>query len=140
MSEVKKMLTARLYLAKMEFEIINQAIKNLDKEGEMSEKSDEAEETPAPVKTKATTKKAAAPVKVEESDESEESEDDLDLDGEDETPAITLEAVRKTVKTFALKHGKDKAVKLLQKFKATSMSDIKTNDYAKVIELAEKHM
>jgi hypothetical protein len=44
------------------------------------------------------------------------------------------------VKDFATKHGKEKALKLLGKFKVTSIPDIKKADYAKVIELAKKHL
>ena len=72
----------------------------------------------------------------------EEQVDDRPLfeDTEEEDEGPTLEDVRKVVKNFATKHGKDKALKLLSKFKVTSIPDIKKADYAKVIELAKKHL
>ena len=52
----------------------------------------------------------------------------------------TLDDVRKVVKAFATKHGKEKALKLLEKFKVTSIPDLKKKDYAACIDLANKHM
>lgn len=107
--------------------------------------------TPAPAKgkgKKAAAKKEADPIEKaldeahEEAAAEEDAADDLDLDmGDDEAAdEPTLEDVRKVVKDFATKHGKDKALKLLSKFKVTSIPDIKKADYAKVIELAKKHL
>lgn len=82
-----------------------------------------------------------SPPKEEVVEEAAEESDDLfgdDAAEEDEGP--TLEDVRKVVKDFATKHGKEKALKLLGKFKVTSIPDIKKADYAKVIELAKKHL
>jgi hypothetical protein len=61
-------------------------------------------------------------------------------DEAEEDAGPTLDDVRKVVKDFATKHGKEKALKLLGKFKVTSIPDIKKQDYAKVIELAKKHL
>lgn len=66
--------------------------------------------------------------------------DDMFGDEAEADEGPTLDDVRKVVKDFATKHGKEKALKLLGKFKVTSIPDIKKGDYAKVIELAKKHL
>lgn len=66
--------------------------------------------------------------------------DDLFGDDAAEDAEPTLDEVRKIVKDFATKHGKEKALKLLGKFKVTAINDLKKADYSKVIELAKKHL
>jgi hypothetical protein len=85
-----------------------------------------------PKKTKG--KKAAAPAPANDAD------DMFGDEGEAEINEPTLDDVRKAIKDFATKHGKEKALKLLGKFKVTSIPDIKKQDYAKVIELAKKYL
>lgn len=75
-----------------------------------------------------------------EADAASEGDDDLFGDDEPADEGPTLEDVRKVVKDFATKHGKEKALKLLGKFKVTAINDIKKADYGKVIELAKKHL
>lgn len=89
----------------------------------------------------ATTKKAAKVEEVEAEEETDDTDDMFaDEIGGEEDQGPTLEDVRKVVKDFATKHGKEKALKLLGKFKVTAIPDIKKTDYSKVIELAKKHM
>lgn len=66
--------------------------------------------------------------------------DDMFGDEAEGSDEPTLDDVRKIVKDFATKHGKDKALKLLGKFKVTAINDLKKGDYSKVIELAKKHL
>lgn len=75
-----------------------------------------------------------------EADAASEGDDDLFSDDEPADEGPTLEDVRKVVKDFATKHGKEKALKLLGKFKVTAINDIKKADYGKVIELAKNHL
>jgi len=75
-----------------------------------------------------------------EADAASEGDDDLFGDDEPADEGPTLEDVRKVVKDFATKHGKEKALNLLGKFKVTAINDIKKSDYGKVIELAKKHL
>lgn len=98
-----------------------------------------------PAKGKGKTKAAPAPeaddsLDVAETEAASEGEDDLFGDEEPADEGPTLEDVRKVVKDFATKHGKEKALKLLGKFKVTAINDIKKADYGKVIELAKKHL
>lgn len=120
-------------------------------EAEQVEQADTTVEAPVKKKsaketTKAATTKKAAKVEEPEADETEAEAATEDMDdmfgGEEaeEDQGPTLEDVRKVVKDFATKHGKEKALKLLSKFKVTSIPDIKKADYSKVIELAKKHM
>jgi hypothetical protein len=90
--------------------------------------------------TKKTAAKKAAP-KVEATPEVETTSDD-DLFGTDEETKeveITLADVRQAVKNFATKHGKEKTLKFLAKWKVTAIPDLKKTDYAQVVELAQKH-
>lgn len=80
----------------------------------------------------------AAPVEEPVAEEPEEDMFADEAEAQDESP--TLDEVRKVVKDFATKHGKEKALKLLGKFKVTAIPDIKKADYAKVIELAKKYL
>lgn len=139
----RKYLFSRLDTVQREAEVLKECIALLDK-GEDKEARDVEEATP-PKKTSAKTevKKGKAKAEPEETEELEAADDadELDLESDEESePELTVDDVRKTVKTFALKHGKDKALKLLQKFKTTSISDLKKTDYSKVIELAQKHL
>jgi hypothetical protein len=113
---------------------------------------DELKETktaPKKESPKKETKKAVKEEVVEEDDsvhgggpanDHQSDDDDMFGDEAEEDAGPTLDDVRKVVKDFATKHGKEKALKLLGKFKVTSIPDIKKQDYAKVIELAKKHL
>lgn len=112
--------------------------------------SQAAQPEAAPAETKKGKGKAKAAPAPEVEDEglgeteteaaAETSDDDLFGDEEPADEGPTLEDVRKVVKDFATKHGKEKALKLLGKFKVTAINDIKKADYGKVIELAKKHL
>lgn len=108
--------------------------------GKKSAPADEMEEVESPYKEEPKKgKKAPAKEEVVE-EEVEAEEDDMFGDDEQESNEPTLEDIRKVVKDFATKHGKEKTLKLLGKFKVTSIPDLKKADYAKVIELAKKHL
>lgn len=107
--------------------------------GKKSAPADEMEEVESPYKEEPK-KGKKAPAKEEVAEEVEVEEDDMFGDDAEESNEPTLEDVRKVVKDFATKHGKEKALKLLGKFKVTSIPDIKKADYAKVIELAKKYL
>lgn len=143
---------SKLDSAQREVEMLKGAVASLDAEETTSTEEAEAEETPTKKSTKVdakSSKKSAKKVEeVEEETETEadaesveESDDDMFADedgGEDDQP--TVEDVRKIVKSFATKFGKDAALKLLKKFKATAIPELKKNEYAKVIELANRHL
>jgi hypothetical protein len=101
--------------------------------------ADDMEEVESPYKEEKT-KGKKAPAKEEVVEEAEADDDMFGDDTAEEDTGPTLDDVRKVVKDFATKHGKEKALKLLGKFKVTSIPDIKKADYAKVIELAKKHL
>lgn len=102
---------------------------------------DEMEDVKSPYKEEKKTKTKAKEEVVEPETEPEAADDDMfGDDPAEEDAGPTLDDVRKVVKDFATKHGKEKALKLLGKFKVTSIPDIKKADYAKVIELAKKHL
>lgn len=146
---LRKYFMSKLDSAQREVEMLKGAVASLDAEETTSTEEAEAEETPTKKSTKVdakSSKKSAKKVEeVEEETEteeaSEESEDDMfgeEASEEDDQP--TVEDVRKIVKSFATKFGKDKALQLLKKFKATAIPDVKKADYAKLIELANKHL
>lgn len=140
--DLRKFLMYQLSAAQAQVAALEHAIKGLDGEG--------GETTPAPAKETKTEKKSGKgaaktkPVETEpeaQVDDAVEADDlDMDLDAVDGSEEPTLDDVRKVVKDFATKHGKEKALKLLSKFNVTSIPDIKKADYAKVIELAKKHL
>lgn len=113
-----------------------------------TEQTQVEEEKPAPAAKKAKAKKETAPVKqevVEEETQAEETttdDDDFmsDEETEEKTQAPTIDDVRANVKSFAGKHGKDKTLKLLAKFKVTSVVDLKQKDYQTVIDLVKQHL
>jgi hypothetical protein len=99
-----------------------------------------AQETEAP-KGKGKGKATKEKVEAEETQAVETEEgDDMFGDETEEDAGPTIEDVRKVVKDFATKHGKDRALKLLGKFKVSSIPDLKKGDWTKVIELAKKHL
>lgn len=109
--------------------------------GKKAEAAEEMEEVESPYKEEPKKGKGkSAPAKEEVAEEAPAEEDDMFGDEAEESNEPTLDDVRKVVKDFATKHGKEKALKLLGKFKVTSIPDIKQADYAKVIELAKKHL
>lgn len=151
---LRKYFMSKLDSAQREVEILKGAVASLDADNETAEETSE-EEVAAPSKKAAaktdakSSKKAAA--KKEEAEEETEAEADAesveesddDMFGEDEAEEDdqpTVDDVRKIVKSFATKFGKDAALKLLKKFKATAIPELKKNEYAKVIELANRHL
>lgn len=138
---LRKYFMSKLDSAQREVEILKGAVASLDADNETTEETSE-EEVAAPSKKAAAKKEEAEEEEAEADAESvEESDDDMFADedgGEDDQP--TVDDVRKIVKSFATKFGKDAALKLLKKFKATAIPELKKGDYAKVIELANKHL
>lgn len=142
---LRKVVFAQLNAKTYEVELLKNLLAEID--GGTVE-AQEAQPEAAPVKkaekkTESKPKAKAKPEPVQEEVEAEETEEADDMFGDDaaeEDQGPTLEDVRKVVKDFATKHGKEKALKLLGKFKVTAIPDIKKSDYAKVIELAKKHL
>lgn len=148
--QLRKIVFAEMNAAAYRQQVFAELLAELD--GRMSPQSEavaeEVKETKTPSKKEAAapkreTKKAVKEEVVEEEIATEETasdDDDMFGDEAEEDAGPTLDDVRKVVKDFATKHGKEKALKLLGKFKVTSIPDIKKQDYAKVIELAKKHL
>lgn len=132
-TELRKMVFAEMNVAAYRQKVFSDLLAELD--GRTAEAT-EPEETVVETKTKGKTKSKP----VEPEPEATEDDDDMFGDEPEVDQGPTLEDVRKVVKDFATKHGKEKALKLLGKFKVTSIPDIKKTDYAKVIELAKKHL
>ena len=133
---LRKIVFAEMNVSAYRTKVYEDLLAEID--GRSTEKEDVKGTTTAKkVETKKTTKVKEV---VEEIAEESEADDDMfgDDDAKDEDP--TLDDVRKIVKTFATKHGKEKALKLLGKFKASAIPDVKKQDYAKIIELAKKHL
>lgn len=88
------------------------------------------------------TEEVESPFKDTPAEETEGDDDDLfGDDAADAAPAEpTIDDIRKVVKDFCAKHGKEKGLKLLGKFKAASIPDVKKGDYQKLIDLAKKHL
>jgi len=111
-----------------------------------SKEDSAAEKKAAAAKAKAA--KEAAAKAAEEAASAEETtatEDDdlgLDLDADlaSEPKKTTLADVREVVKKFAAKHGKANTLKMLAKFGATAIPEIKEKDFDKVIEICNKHL
>lgn len=138
-TELRKIVFAEMNVASYRVKVFSELLAELD--GRQAEATEEETvvETKTTAKTKSKSKPVAAPVEEVET-EVEAEEDDMFGDDAEVDQGPTLEDVRKVVKDFATKHGKEKALKLLGKFKVTSIPDIKKTDYAKVIELAKKHL
>lgn len=138
-TELRKIVFAEMNVAVYRQKVFADLLAELD--GRQAEATEEETvvETKTATKTKSKSKPVAAPVEEVET-EVEAEEDDMFGDDAEVDQGPTLEDVRKVVKDFATKHGKEKALKLLGKFKVTSIPDIKKTDYAKVIELAKKHL
>lgn len=148
--QYRKFLMAKIDVAQREVEVMKDLVSMLDAE------ETTPVETSAPVKQeqKEELKKAKAPKKksepqpekeVESETEAQETEavadeDDFMNDEATDIDAPTLDDVRKVVKAFAAKHGKQKTEKLLSKFGAAAIPQIKAKDFAKVIELANKYL
>lgn len=152
--QLRKIVFAEMNAAAYRQQVFAELLAEIDgRPAPQSEAVVDAKETKAAPKKEAKkeTKKTAKEEVVEaEEDDSvhgggpanDHQSDDDDMFGDDaeEDAGPTLDDVRKVVKDFATKHGKEKALKLLGKFKVTSIPDIKKQDYAKVIELAKKHL
>ena len=129
---------SKIDCAQREIEINQMLVKQLDGETEVGTTADSKVEVKAETKAEPKTKKAE---KKSEAVVAETESDDLFGDDEAEkSDEPTTEDVRKVVKDFATKHGKEKALELLGKFKVTNIPDLKKADYSKIIELAKKHM
>lgn len=129
---------SKIDCAQREIEINQMLVKQIDGETEVGTtsetKTEAVVETKKVKKAEKKTEAVVAEVVAEEND---------DLFGDDEAEKSdepTTEDVRKVVKDFATKHGKEKALKLLGKFKVTNIPDLKKADYSKIIELAKKHL
>ena len=158
MKELIRVLKVQKSAAEAVVKIVDQEIARLEKAGATSEETnettigkgkgktapaddDQMEEVESPYAGKGKGGKGkSAPVEEETAEETSSDDDDMFGDDAEENNEPTLDDVRKVVKDFATKHGKEKALKLLGKFKVTSIPDIKKQDYAKVIELAKKHL
>lgn len=135
---LRKYLMSKIDCAQREIEINQMLVKQLDAETEVGTT---AETKIQKVEPEVETKKVKKAEKKTEAVVAETESDDLFGDGEAEkSDEPTTEDVRKVVKDFATKHGKEKALKLLGKFKVTNIPDLKKADYSKIIELAKKHM
>lgn len=126
--DAKKYLLYQLSAAKAQVDVLEKLI---------GDDAPAAEPKSAP-KAKAKAKEVEAD-ELAEGEASEAAEDMFGDDGAADEDEATIEDVRKAVKDFATKHGKEKALKLLSKFKATAIPDIKKGDWSKVIELCKKH-
>jgi len=110
------------------------------------EVNDEPEE--APVKQRASKKGVAKKETPKVVEANEQESTDIDMDdlfseeaAEDEKPLEpTIDDVRGVVKKFAAKHGKDKTLLLLKKFKVESLPELKKAQYSKFIEVTSKHI
>ena len=137
----RKFLMAKIDVAQREIEVTKELVAMLD-EGTVTS----AEETQAapvePKKAKASKAKPEtkqeAPEKIET--ESETSLDDDFMNDDADISAPTVDDVRKAIKDFAAKHGKQKTEKLLSKFNAQAIPQIKEKDFTKVIELVNKYL
>jgi hypothetical protein len=143
MKEVIRILTVIKSCSDAVNKIVSQELANLEKNAASVKEEVEADLEAVAKETKAGKgkgKEKAAPKTEEVEAEATDDLDDMFGDEKVEDTGPTLEDVRKIVKDFATKHGKEKALKLLGKFKVTSIPDIKKTDYAAVIELAKKHL
>lgn len=62
---------------------------------------------------------------------------DLDAAVEEETKKITLTEVIKAFQNYATKHSRQEAAKILAKFKAKSVKDMKEEHYEKALKLLQ---
>lgn len=129
----KKFLMYQLSAAQAQVAMLQELIAQADSETENESQPVAKQEVKAKVAPQ--TKAKAKPVE----EVAEESEDLFGEEAEEENNEPTVDDVRKAVKAFATKHGKEKTLKLLGKFKVTSIPDLKKSEYTKVIELAQKH-
>lgn len=137
-TELRKIVFAEMNAASYRAKVYGDLLAELDGRTASTEEAETVVETKTATKTKSKSKPVAPVEEVETEVEAEE--DDMFGEEAEEESGPTLDDVRKVVKDFATKHGKEKALKLLGKFKVTSIPDIKKTDYAKVIELAKKHL
>lgn len=141
-TELRKIVFAEMNVASYRVKVFSELLAELDGRATGTVEATEEEtvvETKTAAKTKSKSKPVAAPVEEVET-EVEAEEDDMFGDDAEVDQGPTLEDVRKVVKDFATKHGKEKCLKMLSKFGVTSIPDIKKQDYPKVIALAKKHL
>lgn len=137
-SELRKIVFAEMNVAAYRQKVFADLLAELDGRTTQTEEVETVVET----KTAAKGKSKSKPVQQVEEVETEVEAEEDDMFGEEveEDQGPTLDDVRKVVKDFATKHGKEKCLKMLSKFGVTSIPDIKKNDYPKVIALAKKHL
>lgn len=140
-SELRKIVFAEMNVAAYRQKVYADLLAELDGRGASNANAEEVE-TVVETKTAAKGKSKSKPVQQVEEVETEVEAEENDMFGEEteEDQGPTLDDVRKVVKDFATKFGKDKALQLLGKFKVSSIPDIKKADYPKVIELANRHL
>lgn len=140
----RKFLMAKIDVAQREIEVTKELVAILDSESAPQSAAVEvvSEAPKAEKKSKAKTEKVQEvkpEVEVEVSQATESLDDDF-MGEDEEISAPTLDDVRKVIKAFAAKHGKQKTEKLLAKFGATAIPQIKEKDFSKVLELANKYL
>lgn len=97
-------------------------------------KADEKKAADAAARKKA--EEEAAARKAAEEAEAAAATDDAGLDDEptgDDAPTYSREDVRKALKDYSALEGKDAAIKILKDHGASSMSELKEEDFAKVM-------
>lgn len=140
---LRKYFMSKIDSLQREVEFLKESVTLLDAES--------APEVEAPVKaeTKKTEPKKAAAKKEEKAPETKKeekaqdpSDDDLfgDEKQDDELGAPTIDDVRAVVKEFSSVKGKEKAMQLLGKFGADSISKIDKKDYEAIIKLAKRYL
>jgi len=132
---LRKMVFAMMNAAGYQVRVWEELLAELDGR---SLETKETEETETTTKKKSTSTKKKAVAEVETQEEVVENDDMFGDESLSDEP--TVEDVRKIVKTFSAKHGKDKALKLLGKFKVTAIPDLKKSDYQPLIDFANKHL
>jgi len=146
----RKYLMSKIDSLQREVEFLQQTVKAYDAQNETGKTGPAQPEAEVPAqvvekkarKTPAPKSEVKTEAKAEEVVQAKDVSDDdfLNDDTTEELSGPTKEDVRKIVKEFASKHGKDKALALLKKFSVTSIPDLKESDYSKLIELAKKHL
>lgn len=147
-STYRKFLMAKIDVAQREIEVTKELVAMLDEETApvAQDAAPAKQEAKAEPKKEKATKKKPEPqpekeVEPETESAPEAAADEDDFFGDDtDIEAPTLDDVRKVIKAFAAKHGKQKTEKLLAKFGAQAIPQIKEKDFSKVIELANKYL
>ena len=148
---LRKFFMSRIDSLQREVEFLQESVKALDSETSAPQDAAAAvepkkEKAAAPkAEAKAEPKKEKATPKAEAKDEAAEdasSDDDLfgDESLDEEIKAPTIDDVREIAKRFMAKNGKEKTLKLLQKFKVESIAKIDAKDFKAFIDLASRYL